>query len=197
MGGVVRRIVITYVLFGLACGSSQTDVRGTGPSSFQGTSAIFLLTDVSSPGEGPYFPSSNLVLEMSDLPLSCDGSGAAIPPGRHGLLTFWINKLGPDGIGPGTYSLGVVQDGGTTQTVASFFPYEASCNGLPLPGTGEIHLQRVDDGSAEGDLDVRLYDGTILGGTFAADRCRPVVISPALDGGSPASPPLPLCPWAN
>jgi hypothetical protein len=136
---------------------------------------------------------------ISDFPRSCVGSDAGIPAGRHGWLGVSIEKPKPDAVGPGTYVVAGDFSGTTTTVSASFFPYEASCDGFPVPGmTGQIRLAHVDETSAEGVVDLTLDDGTRLEGAFAATRCPPPPgIGPLPDGGDPTFPEPEICPWAT
>src|SRR5262249_13519549 len=146
-GCVVRRVVITAVLLALACGgvSPQTDVRSTGPTSFRGISATFSLLDAFEVGGtgalGDATPVTVLEVGISDFPRSCAGTDAGIPGGRHGWLGVSIQKSKPDAIGPGTYRLSEDLSSTSLFVSASYFPYEASCDGFPLPGmTGQLRL---------------------------------------------------------
>ena len=195
----MRRIVIAGLVLALGCGGSEgTDVRSSGPTSFQGSSAIFSVSDgyLAQPDRlgGP--PVSALDLAVLDFPAACGGSDGGIPSGRHGLLSVTLGRLKPEAIGPGIYRLAGDIDAGSAQ--AYFHPFESSCGGNTLGGvSGQIELSRLDEGTAEGTLDVNLLDGTRLEGPFVAGRCPPVTISPLPDGGYPQLPVVPLCPWAQ
>ena len=198
----MRRIVTAGAIVALACGGAlETDVQTrAGPTDFRGSSALFALGDsyvidgnaTLTSGR----PISILQLVISDLPSSCSGTDAGIPPGRHGSLNVTLERDRPDTVGPGTYRFR--DSSSPTAAMVAFYPFEASCDGFTLFDVGgDIELWRLDEGSAEGKIDVSLHDGTRLEGTFVASRCPLWGISPLPDGGyGQVSPPV-ICPWAQ
>jgi hypothetical protein len=197
----MRRIVSAGLVLVLGCGGSmETDVRTQkGPTHFAGSSARFSLYDVWVVGTGGFEsatgPFNQFALDVLDFPASCPTESTEALTGRHARLSLWIMAVKTEPIAPRRYALGSALDGGLPQAGAEYSQFEASCFGPALPGvSGAIDLSRMDDTSAEGSVEVTLYDGTTLQGDFVATRCPlPPGISPLPDGGYDIPPPRPWC----
>ncbi|MGZ6071916.1 MAG: hypothetical protein ACXWK8_11920 [Myxococcaceae bacterium] len=189
----MRQLVSAGMVLVLGCsGSPETDVRSTGPTSFQGSSALFSLADAVVSGipvelGNDGVPVSILNLEIADAPLSCARPDAGQFFPRYSTLGVTITRRKPGVVTAGRYEVDLTGDAGTALVSVSLVPFEAGCLGPIRVGlSGSVEFSRVDESAAEGSLDVSLHDGSRVQGAFAARRCSPPPgVSPLPDGGYP------------
>lgn len=168
----MRRTVIRGLLLGLvACGGDADLAVQTrsGPTSFRARSALFQQRNGSLDGQSVQL----LAMALYDIPLWCSPTDAGTPPDDFVAILLEVAKLGTAPVGPGDYSIREADGQPVEGATALYYSFVQGMPGrtLDVPG-GSMHLSNVTDGSVEGDVDLTLEDGTVLGGSFSATTCR-------------------------
>jgi hypothetical protein len=147
----------------------------------------FTARDIGASNTGRTTVGTYPVVEVSllDVPGAClDVAAAKDPPGARALHIWVFNEADQNAIGPGSFELGGLRDGGPG-IFAGIFLHEldSACVDQIRTGTGTLTLTEVTTITVRGSIDVSINGGDAgmaghLSGSFTAPIC-----GPPLNGG--------------